>query len=255
MQLGRYMRELWGQKIGLALVLLAATLGATMVLFHVSFFPPSLGSKSLDLASASTEVVVDTPRSSIVDLRQDTYAYLAETNRALLLGNVMASRPVRNYIGIRAGLPPSEIRISPPVTPEQPRVVTTSSESPKTSDIFRSPDEYRINIEANPTVPILDIYTEAPTASSAESLADAAVKGLGDYLRGTAQRQATPLRDKVKLTQLGRARGEVINEGASLQLAFAVFVIVLFLGSTLVIYFSRVRRGWSATSDPHPDPA
>lgn len=249
------MRELWGQKIGLALVVLAAVLSATMVLFHVSFFPPSLGSKSLDLASASTEVVVDAPRSSIVDLRQDTYSYLAATNRALLLGNVMASRPVRNYIGIRAGLPPGEIRITHPVTPEQPRVVATAAEQPKTSDLFRSPHEYRINVEANPTVPILDIYTEAPTASSAERLANAAVEGLGDYLRGTAERQDTPLRDKVKLTQLGSARGEVINEGANLQLAIAVFAIVLFIGSTLVIYISRVRRGWSATSDPHPDPA
>jgi hypothetical protein len=255
MQLGRYMRELWGQKIGLALVVIAAVLATTMVLFHVSFFPPALGTKSLDLASASTEVVVDSPRSSIVDLRQDTYSYLAETNRALLLGNVMASRPVRNYIGIRAGLPPSEIRISPPVTPEQPRVVATSAQQPKTSDLFRSPHEYRINIEANPTVPILDIYSEAPTVSSAESLANAAVAGLGDYLRRTAQLRETPLRDKVKLTQLGHAHGELINEGANLQLAAAVFAIVLFLGSVLVIYVSRVRRGWSATSDPHLDPA
>ncbi len=249
------MRELWGQKIGLTLAAFAATLAAMMVLFHVSFFPPGIHGKSLDLASASTEVVVDTPRSSIVDLRSDTYSYLAETNRALLLGNVMASRPVRNYIAINAGLPPGRIRIEAPVTPEQPRVVAAPSEQPKTSDLFRSPDEYRISVEANPTVPILDIYSEAPTASSAERLANAAVQGLGDYLRGRAQSESTPLRDKVKLSQLGHARGEVINEGANLQLAAAVFFVVLFVACTLVIYISRVRRGWSATSDPTPDPA
>src|SRR3954454_3962873 len=70
-QLGMHMRELWGQKAGFAIALAIATLAATRVLFGFSLLPPGLEHNSQGLASASTQVVIDTPRSSIIDLRED----------------------------------------------------------------------------------------------------------------------------------------------------------------------------------------
>jgi hypothetical protein len=253
-QLGMHMRELWGQKAGFAIALAIATLAATRVLFGFSLLPPKLERNSQGLASASTQVVIDTPRSSIIDLREDTYSFTGLTNRSLLLGNVMASLPVREYIARRAGVPAAAIRVSAPLTPEQPRVVADGAHQPKTSDILRSPDEYRLSVQANPTVPVLDIYAEAPDGPAAGRLANAAVEGLHDYLGALARRHGTPLGKQVRLVQLGRASGATIDSGAGITLAALVFTFVFTIASAAVLFIARVRRGWATSEGPSPSP-
>ena len=243
------MRELWGQKLGLAVAFLIALLAASRVLFGISFIPPGLERNSLGLASASTQVVVDTPRSSAIDLREDTYSFTGLTNRALLLGNVMASLPVRAYIAHHAGVPAEAIKVQAPLTPEQP-VVTDGAHQPKTSDILRSPNEYRLSIQANPTVPVLDIYAEAPDGPAAVKLANGAVAGLHDYLAALARQHGTPPDKQVTLEQLGRASGSTIDSGAGLQLAVLVFLFVFAIASAAVLFVSRVRRGWRDRPPP-----
>lgn len=247
MQLGMHMRELWGQKAGLAIALVLAIFAATRFLSGISLLPPSLEHDPASLGSASTHVLVDTPRSSVIDLRENTYNLTELTNRALFLGNVMASLPVREYIGKKAGVPAEEIRVSPPVTPEQPRPLAESEFQPKTSDILKSPDEYRLSIQSNPTVPIIDIYSEAPDGATAGKLANAAVGGLRNYLRSIAKQHATPRSDRVRLVQLGRATGAVINPGAGIQLAALAFLAVFAASCAAVLFIGRVRRGWVAS--------
>ena len=244
------MRELWGQKAGLAIAFAVALLAAGRVLFGIGLFPPSIEPNSQGLASASTQAIVDTPRSSVIDLREDTYSFTGLTNRALLLGNVIASPPVREYIARRAGVPAAQIKVQPPLTPEQPRVIADGANQPKTSDILKSPEEYRLDVQANPTVPVLDIYAEAPDGPAAARLADASIDGLRDYLRAIAVRHHTPPARRVKLEQLGRADGGAVASGVGLQLAIVVFVFVFAIAAAAVLFVARVRRGW-VVGDAH----
>jgi hypothetical protein len=248
MNFGMHLRELWDQKVGVAIAFALALLAVARMLYGVSLFPPSLDDHQLRLASASTHVLVDTPRSVVTDLREDTYSIEGLSNRALLLGNVMASLPVRRFIARRAGISPEQIRATPPITPDQPRTMVDAEHQPHTSDLLKRPDEYRLSIQANPTVPILDIYSEAPDGTSAERLANAAVNGLRDYLVTAASQQGTPRHDQVRLEQLGSARGGVINDGAGPRLALLVFLLVFSLACAAVMFIGRVRRGWTATA-------
>lgn len=249
MQLGEHMRELWGHKVGLALALALAVLAATSTLYGISLFPPSLERHSLQVGSASTHVLVDTPQSSAIDLRQDTYSFTELSNRALLLGNLMTSLSVRKFIGLRAGIPPQEIRVSAPLTPEQPRAIADAAHQPKSSDILKSPEEYRLSIQSNPTVPIIDVYSEAPSSKSAVTLANAAVDGLRDYLDALARKRLTPMRDQVDLVQLGKASGGVVDRGAGAQLAIIVFLLVFAVSCAIVLFVARVRRGWAEAKE------
>ena len=61
-----------------------------------------------------------------------------------------------------------------------------------TSDILKSTDQYRINLKANATVPMLDIYAQTPTAESAAALANAAVDELKAYLQHARDDRRTP---------------------------------------------------------------
>jgi hypothetical protein len=254
MRLGVYLRELWGHKLGLALSVVIAVVATTQIVYGISLSPPGIEGNSLNVASASTHVIVDTPKSTVVDPRSDVYTIESQSNRAVILGNVMASLPVRQYIARRAGISADQIRAEPPVTPDQPRAMVDSAHAPRVSDILKRPDEYRLSIQADPMAPVLDIYTVAPTTDEATKLADASVDGLRDYLGSVAAKDRTPKLDQVRLEQLGRATGGTINAGAGMQIAILTFLLVFAIACLGVLFLARVRRGWELAANGHMSP-
>jgi hypothetical protein len=244
MGFGIRMRRLSHLKAGVTVSLVLALFAAVWSVQKVSVSPPGLSPRSLEMATASTHVIVDTPTSALLDLRQDTYSLEALTNRAILLGNVMASGPVRREIAKRAGIPIERLQISAPLTRQQPQARVESGNEKHMSDILASTDQYHLSIQANPTVPMLDLYAQTPKAESAERLANAAVDELSTYLRGLADSEQTPQKDQIQLMQLGRATGAVINGGVHWQVALLAFFLTFAASCATAIFVSRVRQGW-----------
>jgi hypothetical protein len=256
MGFGARLRELWHIRGWVALCLVLALAAAVWSVANISLFPPSLSSRSLKLATATTQVVVDTPKSTLVDTRQDTYSLDALTNRAVLLGNVMASAPVRQAIAARAHVPIERLEIDAPLTPQQPRPAPEEGKEPKTSDIAKSTDAYRLNIQAAPTVPLLDFIAQAPTAESAAALANAASVELKAYLARLAASQQTPASEQIRVVELGKAKGTVINSSIHWQVPLVAFLLTLGASCATLIFLDRVRRGWklAALSDRSREP-
>ena len=240
MDLGRHLRELFRLRRSVVICFAVAALATVNMIYHLPSFQP----RAVEMASATTEVLVDTRLSSVHDLRQGSSEFEKMTNRAVLIGNVMASPPVLRYIGRRAGVAPQRIRAQPPLTPDFPRPLSGFGEDPKTRDLLESTDQYRLNIQANPTVPILQVYAQAPNAEAAATLANAAVEGLRDYLEATAKAQGTSADNLVRLSPLGRAKGVVVNGGIRFQLALVTFLVVFGLSAATAILVARIRRGW-----------
>ena len=241
MDLGRHLRELFSLHRSVVICLVIAPLAALNTVYRLPSFAAARGRR---WRSATAEVLVDTRMSAVHDLRQGSSEFEKMTNRAVLIGNVMASPP-RAPLHQRALRRAAErIRVQPPLTLDFPRPLSGFGEDPKTADLLRSTDQYRLNIQANPTVPILQVYAQAPNAKAAATLANAAVDGLQDYLDETAKAQSTPPEDVVRVTSLGRAKGVVINPGIRIQLALAVFIVVFGLTAATAVLISRVRQGW-----------
>jgi hypothetical protein len=244
MRLGTHLRELSRLPLGVTISLAVALLAAVWSVAKIDLSPPRLTSRSLEMATAHAQVAVDTPKSAILDLSEGAFDVDGLKNRALLLGAVMASPPVRAYIAQRAHLSPDVLQIVAPRTPAQPRPTADIGRKKGPTDLLRSTDQYRLDIQSNPTVPVLDVYAQAPTARAAGELANAAVTGLGDYLAHLAASERTPRNLQVRLRQLGSARGEVINRGIDLQVALVTFLIVLSVACAACVVVARVRRGW-----------
>ena len=107
---------------------------------RIGLLPPSFKPRALEMAGASTRVLVDTRQSSVLDLGVNTYDFRSITNRSLLVGNIMASGPVRGYIARRAHVPAAVLQVTSPVTPDFPRPLASDGEKHNT-DILKSPDE------------------------------------------------------------------------------------------------------------------
>ena len=239
------MRQLWRMKLGVVLSLVLALLAAIWSVEKISLTPPGLSLRSgLEMATAHTEVLVDTPQSIMTNLRENSYSIDGLVNRAVVLGNVIASTPVEARIAQRANVPAALLRIQAPITVHVASLPLDSQDARSITDILKSNEQYRIAIDANPTVPMLDIYAQTPTAKSAAALANAAVDELKAYLAGLATSQATPATDQVRIEQLGRATGLVINPGVKYQLALLVFVLTFLLACATTIFISRIRAGW-----------
>jgi hypothetical protein len=249
MRFGQHLRELSRLRAGVAASAVLALLAAVWSVAQIGLIPPTLSPRSEEMATAFTQVVVDTPNSAIFDLREQTYDILPLKNRATLLGNLMDSPPVRAYIARRAGVPADVLQVATPRTPAQPRARAVPGKGKGPSDILRSTDQYRLDIQSNPTVPFLDIYAQGPTSKAAEELANAAVDGLGDYLRDVAATQKTPADQVVRLRQLGRAKGEVINGRIQLQVALVSFLLVFAASCAAAVVVARVRRGWTMSAE------
>jgi len=245
MELGSHLQEFFRVRIAAAICLALALFAALSVGYKVGLLPPSLQPRSVEMATATTELLVDGPVSTVLDLRQGSADIAGMTNRAVLIGNIMVSEPVLAYIGKRANIAPQSIRGQAPLTPDFPRPIADGTNDPATKDLLRSTDQYRLNIQTNPAVPVIEIFAQAPTAQAAATLANASVDGLRDYLAQVALVRGTPRRDQVSLTQLGRANGEVINRGVRLQLMVLSFLIVFALSAATAVFIARVRRGWT----------
>ena len=72
MRLGMHLRELSRLRLAVAVSALVALIAALWSVVNVSLLPPKVTPRSLEMATAYTQIVVDTPKSAILDLRQGT---------------------------------------------------------------------------------------------------------------------------------------------------------------------------------------
>lgn len=198
----------------------------------------------LEMAAAHTAVLVDTPSSIMTDLRENAYSIEGLVNRAVVLGNVIASPPMEARIAQRANVPAALLQIQGPVTVQVSSLPVNTQNPQSTTAILKSNEQFRLAITANPTVPILDIYAQTPTPQSAAALANAAVDEVQAYLAGLVRSQGTPANDQIRLEQLGRATGTVVNPGVQYQVALLVFIFTFLLACGTTIVISRIRKGW-----------
>jgi hypothetical protein len=188
--------------------------------------------------------MVDTPKSALLDLNVNTDDIHSLVNRAVLVGSLVATPPVRAYIARHAGVPAAILQIEAPRIPTQPLPRQVSGRSNGPTDLFRSTDQYRLDVQADPSVPFLDVYAQAPTTQAAGELANAAVDGLSTYLHSVGGSEGTQPAVQARIRQFGRAQGKLISNGLQIQVALLAFLISFALAGTAAIAVGRIKRGW-----------
>lgn len=246
MHLGSQTDARFSMRWTLGVSLLVAVVAAVISVYHVGLFPPKLQPRALEIGAASTTVLVDTPRSAVTSLAANADAFGSLQNRAALLGNLMTTDPVKARIARLAAIAPAQIDANAPVTANVPQTLIEPGSGAAAADILASADHYKLQIQADPTVPILHIYTQAPSAAAAIRLADASVAGLSEYLTSISPQPTSSQNGQVRVEQLGVAHGGVVNGGAAMQIGLLTFVTAFAVAFCALIAASRVRVGWKS---------
>jgi hypothetical protein len=180
-------------------------------------------------ASASTQMLVDSPASALANSQANLAGYAA---RADVYASLMTSDEALAYIGRAAGVPGDLIQATGPAEVDG---------SPSASHAaVQSPAKYKLTFAQNPDLPTVDVYAAAPTTAQAISLANGAVAGLGEFVQHLDNTGITA-KKRIQIRQLGGATGAIVDPGASKKIAVLVFLVVSLLWCGLVLFFSRLR--------------
>ncbi len=241
MDIARTLSVLRRRRRLLVLGAVIAAIAALLSVYQVNLVPPGLKSRTNVFATASTQILIDTPDSTFADVANDIEPL---NTRAGVFARFMTSPEALALIAREAKLPLNGIEAQGPYdlnVPEFQRVPTAERRS---SQILGERALYRLRFENNPSLPIISVFAQAPTTSEALALASAAPAALRSYIRGIQARQDTPTDRKVEVRKLGRAIGGVVNESANLQIATLVFIVVLFGWCLLIVPAQTIARGW-----------
>jgi hypothetical protein len=245
MLLGALIHQLWRHKLGLATCVAFASLCTLASLYHISVAPPGLQSRHLQIGAASTQVLVDAPRSKIVDLNAQTADFTALTTRADLLSNVMASAQVRALIAQRVGIPFSSLVATASLGTNLARTAFEPGSERRSTDLIKETDRWRIAVSVNATLPMMYIDAQAPTSGGAARLANAAVDALAEYLTTMSNRAGLTPDHRTRLVQFGRAQGGVVNPSAGIEIGLLTFLVTFGVACAVLRLLLRVRHGWS----------
>jgi capsular polysaccharide biosynthesis protein len=228
------LRDLWRRRILVALVALVSIAIGFMLAYRVSL-PPESRSYTVGVATAS--VLIDTPRSQVVEVEPKGSEYLA--NRANVLANLMVDGEIKAAIVERVGLEPKQVIASSdsPGNTEPPPPLNALSRAYMTSVALTSDMS---------ELPIIRVRTQAPDVSQAINLANAAVEGLSTYLDSKAVDEAISDSRRLRIRALGTAQGHAATRGPGRILGLAVAFFVFVAGCAIILALSALIRGWRA---------
>jgi hypothetical protein len=248
MEFARTLKILWQRRRLLAVGALIAAIAALLSVYQVGLFPPSLKSRTNVFATGSSEMLVDTPASAFADLSTDLTQL---STRATVFARFMASPAVVKLIADKAELPVDAIEAQGPFDLNLPVIDQEPTAEQRSSQIIGEGAVYRLRFENNPVLPIVSVFSQAPTKEEAIALAEAAPVALRTYVDRLQTKQHTPASLRVEIRTLGTATGGVVNEGASIPTAPLVFAGWCML----LVPAHTIARGWREAGEKEKQPA
>jgi hypothetical protein len=241
MELARTLKILWHRRRAVALGAAVALIAALLSIYRVGLLPPSLESRTNVFATASSQILVDTPDSAFADLSNDLEALEV---RASVFARFLASPAAVALIAEEAELPFDAIEARGPFELNLPEVQRAPTAERRSSQILGEGALYRLRFENSVALPIVSVFAQAPEREEAMALAAAAPAALSGYIERIQAQQQTPADRQVEIRQLGDATGGIVNQGANLQIATLVFIVVLGGWCMLLIPARTIARGW-----------
>lgn len=249
MEFARTLKSLWQRRRLVALGALVALFAATFSVYQVGLAPPSLRSRTNVFSTASTQLLVDTPGSAFADIASNIEPL---DTRASVYARFLASPAAVVLIAREAKLPYGAIEAQGPYDLNLPVFQQEPTAEQRSSQIIGEGALYRLRFNNNPDLPIVSVFSQAPTTAEAIRLAAAVPVALRVYIDRLQGEQHTPAARRVEIRPLGKATGGVVNKGADIQIAALVFLAVLIGWCMLLIPAQTIARGWRELDDAEP---
>lgn len=222
--------ELWHRKYLAFVVLVVAIAAAVFV-----------GGRGYTIYRASTDILLDTPRSQAVDVgtkgeQNDTVPEIdILATRARLLGNLMASGPVEDAIARRVDVDADRLIVVPPPDAE---IDETSPATQSSKDAAKA-DAIALTVTTDSTLPIIHVVGQAPDEDTANRLVAGASRELEEYLGSVASNDDVPEIQRLEVDSIGLHPAIAQSGGPGVVAAILAALLVLTVGWGAIVIISR----------------
>jgi hypothetical protein len=241
-------RQLWQRKLLVTLVLVLAVVAALLTAYRVSLSPPGLHKRTLQVSAASSQILVDSPKSTLVN-GGSTDIFNALATRAKIYGEYLSSLEARRQIAAVVGIPPQTISTAGPFSPETGKYSYESQPAgERASELLKEGAVNRLVFTAQEGVPILSVSSQAPTTDRAIALASASFKVLTRYV-DSLEADDKPVSQGVTLRELGSPQGGTLGGSNGMILMALAFLAVAGLGCAAILIVPGFARRWRALDD------
>jgi hypothetical protein len=246
MDLANVLKALWNDRRWVVVGAVVALAAALVSMFRISPLSLSLTPRSSDVAAATTEVLVDSQQTFLGDLRREVEPL---TLRAGAYAHFVESEAVVDALARASKVPAREIAIHGPVANASEAADPTSEQ--RANDLRRDSEPYRVQVNFSGELPVLSIYTQAPTVDTARRLANGMATALRSVVSSIQNGSDSSLTraNSVRIRQLGTAQAGVVSESASYVLGVLVFIGVLGAACILILVSRNVGEAWRASDE------
>jgi hypothetical protein len=253
MALVEVIRKLWQRKLLVALVFALAIVAATFSTYRIS--SGGLEKRALTVAAASSQILVDSPDSTLV-AGAELGTFEALSTRAKIYGQYLASLSARQEIAKLAGVPARTISTSGPFSAATGQTDYASQPSEeRAGELLQEGASNRLVFTAQEGVPILTVDSQSATSETAIALAGASFTTLKRYV-ASLEADGKPVRQGVTVRELGAPEGGTLGGSNNIMLMALAFLLVFGLGCTAILMVPTFIRRWRALDDvEHPAPA
>jgi hypothetical protein len=245
-------RQLWGRKLLVCVVLVFATLVAILSAYSLSLSPFGLKSRALTVGAASSQILIDSPKSALVD-GASLGTFEALSTRAKIYGEYLSSLAAREEIAKLAGVTPGSISSSGPFSPAtgQTNYESQNSED-RANEILQEGAQSRLVFTGQEGVPILTVDAQASTADKAVKLANASFVTLQHYVT-SLKVDGEDVKRGVTVRELGAPEGGTIGGGNDAILMALAFLAVTAIGCAAILVVPRITQRWRSLNQAEHD--
>ena len=234
-------RLLWSRRGKVVAGFIAALLIGVLMVYHVSLgFPPKLVSQAHYVGQASAQVLIDTPKSQIADLKPIDPNLLY--SRASILADLVATAPVQQEIAEQARIPAVQLEVTPPpssvIAPIRATPLAVDGTKAASAD-----NSWQLTVTIDPNLPIIAFSTVAPSAADAQQLATATLTVLRRHMGAIAASQHVPDDQRPVMNPIGPPLSASVPVGPRKLYGLAAFVVLFFvICFTIVVTAGKAER-------------
>lgn len=238
-------RQLWSRKLLVGLVVVFAAFAALLSAYRVSLSPFGLHTRALQVGAASSQILVDSPKSALVG-GASLGTFEALSTRAKIYGEYLSSLAARKEIAKIAGVPARSISSSGPFSAAtgQFNYEAQSSED-RANEILEEGAQSRLVFTGQEGVPILTVNAQSATAGRAVDLANASFLTLKRYV-SSLKVDGEEVKRGVIVRELGAPEGGIIGGGNDIVLMALAFLAITALGCVGILVIPRFTQRWRA---------
>jgi hypothetical protein len=231
-------KMLWSKRLLVACGALLALVGALVLSSRLSLMPPGLNDPTVRVGAATTEILIDSPKSTIGDLRRDTFPLIA---RSGIFARFLGADGATDAIARHAGIPKKDIGV---VGPKLTISGVPDQAAAERASRVRGASPYLLQVQTGDDLPLLTVFAQAPTEEGARTLANSTAGALEKYIANYQAEAGIPERGRVTIRQLGTARAGMIVEKPGVLGAVVAFFVLFGLACFAILAWPAIQANW-----------